>query len=264
MGGRNRVHLAGRCQPGRPLRASRHRPGARGRAAVSARRRVSWRGGSRDRELPADESRTLDAGHPGGARRDGRVRSSRPRLQRSGVHGDEAVREPVVADLVVPVVAPDRQFRGILQERQRPVRSGHLLALRLSDQRSDLHVGWRSRVRLRRGHPAARLGGRRTAAARSHARREDLRHVRVRQRPRGGARRGARVRAHADARTAARRCDGSPAQRLARVGAACRGAGARGSRGRTGGAGADSPDRRRCARGESAAPAVGRAEPACA
>ena len=75
------------------------------------------------------------------------------------------ILEQLVGAGVVPLVAPARQLRGLLPRRQRPVGSGHLVALRLPDQRSELHVdrrpqfGYQGDIRFLGDHerdPAAR------------------------------------------------------------------------------------------------------------
>ena len=127
----------------------------------------------RQRRIHPDEPDQRDADQPGAARdrpQFGSVKFDDP------VHKYDAVEftlqppdvEQLVGDGVVPLVAAARQLRGVLSRRQRPVGSGHLVALRLPDQRSDLHVDRRRAVRLPGRHP---LPGRRERdpAARSSA-----------------------------------------------------------------------------------------------
>ena len=75
------------------------------------------------------------ARRPGHSRRDGQLRIAGSQLQRRRVHGEQAASaNQLVAGLVVSLVAADREFRGVLPQRQRSVGSGHLVALRLSDR----------------------------------------------------------------------------------------------------------------------------------
>ena len=152
------IHGRSRARRRRALRPPRHRPGARRRAAVPDRRDLTGPARRRHGGLPADQSRPEHAGRPGHPGRDGRLRVAGPRLQRGRVHGEQAAGEQLVADLVVSMVAADRQLRGLLPQRQRAVRSRDLVALRLSDQRSDLHDDRRAAVRLPRRHPFSRRG----------------------------------------------------------------------------------------------------------
>ena len=85
----------------------------------------------------------------------------------------------MVADLVVPMVAADREFRGLLPQRQRPVGSGHFVALRLPDQRPDVRDDRKGAIRLQRRHPVPRRRRKWTAAARSNARHQGIRHLLV-------------------------------------------------------------------------------------
>ena len=140
--------LSAECRSGRPLRAPRHRPGARGRAAVPNGGGLARTAGCDHGELPADQSRTRHAGRPGHPRRHRQLRIARPRLQRRRVQRKQAAGEKLGADLVLSVVAVDRQLRGVLPQRQRPVGPGHLVALRLPDERPDVHDDRRAPVRL--------------------------------------------------------------------------------------------------------------------
>ena len=76
------------------------------------------------------------------------------------------------------MVAAARQLRGVLPRRQRPVGSGHHVALRLPDQRPELHRHRRAAVRLSGRHPLPRRQERHPAA-RSAASGQDLRQLRV-------------------------------------------------------------------------------------
>ena len=109
----------------------------------------------RQRRLHPDQPDQRDADQPGAARdraavRGVQVRRSGPQVRRGRVHPEPPHGEQLVADGVVPLVAAARQLRGVLPRRQRPVGSGHLVALRLPDQRSDLHVDRRPQL----GYPA--------------------------------------------------------------------------------------------------------------
>ena len=90
---------------------------------------------------------------------------------------DKRLREPLVAAGVVSLLAPARHVRGLLPRRQRPVGSGHHVALRLPDQRSELHGDRRAAVRLSRRHPLPRRAWCGPAAARSAAPGQGLRHA---------------------------------------------------------------------------------------
>ncbi len=87
--------------------------------------------------------------------------------------------ESLGAGGVVSLVAADRELRGLLPQRQRPVGSGDLVALRLPDQRPDVHGDRRAGLRLLRRHPVPRLRGRRAAAAGPDARRQGVWHIPV-------------------------------------------------------------------------------------
>ena len=80
-------------------------------------------------------------------------------------HAEPAILEQLVDARVVPMVAAARQLRGVLSRRQRPVGSGHHVAVRFPDQRSELHRDRRARVRLPRRHPVPRRSA--TASCRS-------------------------------------------------------------------------------------------------
>ena len=67
------------------------------------------------------------------------VRRSGAQVRRRRVHAEPPLGEQLVDGRVVPLVAAARQLRRVLPRRQRPVGSGHHVALRLPDQRSDLH-----------------------------------------------------------------------------------------------------------------------------
>ena len=76
--------------------------------------------------------------------------------------------EQLVGAGLVPLVAPARQLRRLLPRRQRPVRPRHHVALRLPDQRSELHGDRRAAVRLSGRHPLS--SAIRTASCRSTGR----------------------------------------------------------------------------------------------
>ena len=82
------------------------------------------------------------------------VRRPGAQVPRARVHAEPPRRE-LVGDGVVPLVAAARQLRGLLPRRQRPVGSGHLVALRLPDQRSELHAIGGPQLATRR-HPLPR------------------------------------------------------------------------------------------------------------
>ncbi len=69
------------------------------------------------------------------------------------VTADKRFAQPVVAAGVVSLLAAARHVRGLLPRRQRAVGSGHHVALRLPDQRSELHRDRRAAVRLSRRRP---------------------------------------------------------------------------------------------------------------
>ena len=66
---------------------------------------------------------------------------------------EQALPEQLGPPGVVPLVATPRHIRRVLPQRQRPVRSSHHVAVRLPDQRSDLHVDRRATIRLSGRHP---------------------------------------------------------------------------------------------------------------
>ena len=93
-----------------------------------------------------------------------RLRGADPQLRRGRAHGRPAVREQLGAPGVVPLVAAARHLRGLLPRRQRPVGPGDHVALRLPDQRPELHGDRRAAVRLPRRHPLPRRARRGPAA----------------------------------------------------------------------------------------------------
>ena len=85
-------------------------------------------------------------------------------VRRGRAHGQQALLQQLVAAGVLPVVAAARHLRGLLPQRQRPVRPGDHVAVRLPDQRPELHRDRRAAVRLPRRHPLPGVG---SATARS-------------------------------------------------------------------------------------------------
>ena len=83
--------------------------------------------------------RLPDARLPGGLRGPG------PQVRLGRVHGQQDVLRQLVADGVVSLVEAERPLRGRLPQRQRPVRPLDHVALRLPDQRPELHPDRRSR-----------------------------------------------------------------------------------------------------------------------
>ena len=108
------------------------------------------------------------------------LRGADSRLRRRRVHGRQAVLQQLVAAGVVPLVAAARHLRGLLPRRQRPVGPGDHVALRLPDQRPELHGDRRAAVRLPGRHPLPRRGSARVRC-RSIGRtsRQGLRQLRV-------------------------------------------------------------------------------------
>jgi len=170
----HRLRSDRRTQCRRAVRTPRHRARARGRAAVPDRRRGPGSSGRRQRRLPADQSgsRHADIGRP---RRD--VRIARPQLQRDRAHRQQAADEQLVAAHLVPLLAAARDVRRVLSRRQRPVGSGHHVAVRLPDQRSELYGDRRAAIRLQGRHSLPRRSRIGPAAARSAASTEAVRHL---------------------------------------------------------------------------------------
>ncbi len=104
-------------------------------------------------------------------------------LQRRRGDRRQAIREPVGAAGVVSVLAAARDLRGILPRRQRAVGSGHHVAVRLSNQRSQLHGDRRPAVRLQRRRAIPRRARPGAAPARSPAPGQGLRELLVRHGP---------------------------------------------------------------------------------
>ena len=74
----------------------------------------AWRAGRCDGELSADESRPGHARCPD-SREHRQLRIAGPQLPGGRVHREQASGAQLVADLVVPMVAADRQFRGFFR-----------------------------------------------------------------------------------------------------------------------------------------------------
>ena len=133
-----------RCR--RPLRAPRYRTGARRRAAVPDRGHLARPAGRRHRELPADQpgsghagrSRTFRAAPSASSRRSTTTTRSSSR-RTSGLRTSWSLISSYRWSRLTG------NFEGLLPQRQRPVRSRHHVAVRLSDQRSDVHVDRRGR-----------------------------------------------------------------------------------------------------------------------
>ena len=94
--------------------------------------------------------------------------------------GPQAVRGQLVAAGVLSLGATVREFRGLLPERQWPVGPLDHVAVRLPEQRPELHGDRRTAVRLQGRHQLPWHEGRRPTPERSAAPAEDLRELHVR------------------------------------------------------------------------------------
>ncbi len=68
-------------------------------------------------------------------------------------HGQQELLEQLVARCLLPLGASEGQLRGLLPQRQRPVRPRDHVAVRLPDERPELHRDRRPPVRLSRRRP---------------------------------------------------------------------------------------------------------------
>ena len=89
----------------------------------------------------------------------GPIRGAGPQLPRVRGDGEQAAVEQLGADLVVSILASAGDLRGLLPERQRAVRPGDHVALRLPDQLGRLHPDRRPAVRVPRRHPEPGCSG---------------------------------------------------------------------------------------------------------
>ena len=139
--GRVRVRLRVRSglehQPRRPLHPPHHRPRARRRRGGADGRLRAGTARDRDGRVHPDQSEPRHSDHRAAAGRV--VRGSDPQLRRGRADARSTVLGQVAGHRVVPLVAPERHVRGLLPRRQRPVGPGHHVALRLPDQRPELH-----------------------------------------------------------------------------------------------------------------------------
>ena len=134
-------------QPGRPL----HPPQLRAGPGGHRRRRVHpvrpGPPGPRERGVRHHEPGAGLPVHPGQRRR---VRGRGPHLRRGRGHRQQVLQRQLVDDRLLPLVQAVGELRGLLPERQRTVRPGDLLAVRLPDQRPDLQLGRGARLRVPR------------------------------------------------------------------------------------------------------------------